>query len=146
MAEYGTNITWESYPDYDEWLWDDYWQCTDWMIWYERLLEHFGEVEAKFKWKSAWEKQSSGSATWSCLYNEVFRNFVEDNGLGLESYIADVVKTSQGIVKDTLGFASWITRNAKWIIPIGLVVVGGGYLYFQGSKLKGAANLSNLLK
>jgi hypothetical protein len=142
MADYGTNITWQSYPDYDEWLWDDYWECTDWMIWYNRLEEYYGASEARLKWKSAWEQQSSGSATWDCLYNEVFRKFVEDNELGLESYIADIVTTTQGIVKNSLGAVGWITKNAKWIIPLGLVVVGGGYIYMQYKKVSGVADVA----
>jgi hypothetical protein len=142
MADYGINITWQSYPDYDEWFWDDYWQCTDWMIWYDRLVEHYELSEARLKWKSAWEQQSAGSATWDCLYNETFRQFVEDNELGLESYLADIVTTSQGIVKNTLGTVAWLGKNSTWIIPLGLVLVGGGYIYMQYKKVSGASDIA----
>ena len=146
MADYGANITYASFPDYDDWGWDNYWSCTDWMIWYKRLEEQYGSVEARLRWKSAWEQQSAGSGTWDCLYNDQFRDFVETNQLGIESYVADVVTSTQDIVTGAFGSAAWLSKNLKWIIPVGLVVVGVGYLYFQGSKVKGAADITKLLQ
>ena len=146
MADYGANITYASYPDYDGFGWDNYWNCTDWTIWYGRLEAHYGTVSARERWKSAWEQQSAGSATWDCLYNEQFRQFVETNNLGLESTLANVVTDGKEVVSGIFGSAAWLGKNLKWIIPVGLVVVGVGYLYFQGSKLKGASDLSKLIK
>ena len=59
MADYGMDITANSYPDYDSWGWDNYWGCTDWMIWYGKLKEAYGTTEAKQRWKSAWEMQDA---------------------------------------------------------------------------------------
>ena len=146
MPEYGANITYASFPDYDEVGWDSYWGCTDWMIWYNRLEQHYGTQEARFRWKSAWEQQGTFSGTWDCLCNDQFREFVETNQLGLESYIADVVTSTQDIVTNTFSSFGWLSKNLKWIIPVGLVVVGAGYLYFQGSKIKGAADITKLLE
>ena len=116
------------------------------MIWYGRLEEQYGSVEARERWMSAWEQQDATSATWDCLYNETFRQFVSTNNLGVESYLADVVTSGQEIGKNVLGSLGWLSKNLKWIIPVGLVVVGAGYLYFQGSKIKGAADLTKLIK
>lgn len=146
MADYGADITYASYPDYDDWGWDNYWGCTDWQIWYTKLEEFYGSVEARQRWKSAWEKQDATSNTWKCLYNDSFRNFVEENQLGVESYTADVVTGAQGVVTNIFGSAAWLSKNLKWILPLGLVVVGVGYLALQGGKLKGAADLSKLVK
>ena len=142
MADYGANITYASYPDYDDWdPFDNYWGCTDWMIWYDRLEEYYGTDSARERWVSAWDQQSAGSGTWDCLYNDQFREFVQTNNLGLESAIADVVTTVQDTATNTLSSFNWLSKNLKWILPVGLVVVGVGYLVIQGGKFKGATKL-----
>jgi hypothetical protein len=138
MADYGANITYASFPDYDDWGWDNYWGCSDWMIWYDRLEEYYGTDEARNRWRSAWEKQDVTSGTWDCLYNDQFREFVETNQLGVESFIADTVTTVQNTAKNTLDSFGWISKNLKWILPVGLIVVGVGYLVIKGGKFQAA--------
>ena len=141
MPEYGVNITAQSFPDYDEWSpLDNYWGCTDWMIWYNRLEEFYGSEEARMRWKSAWEQQRVGAGTWDCLYNEQFREFVDDNDLGLENVVADVVTGAGDTISGLASGFGWVGRNIGWILPVALVVGGGAYIYFQvnkGKALKG---------
>ena len=112
MADYGANITYASYPDYDDWgPFDNYWGCTDWMIWYDRLEEYYGTDSARERWVSAWDQQSAGSGTWDCLYNDQFREFVQTNNLGLESAIADVVTTVQDTATNTLSSFNWLSKR-----------------------------------
>jgi len=129
MPEYGLDITAQSLPDYDDWGPDQYWGCTDWMVWYDRLKEEHGKNEARIIWKSAWEKQGY----WDYAYNQCplqddFRDFSRKNKLDSTGIFSDFFvglgDTASGAFK-SLG---WIGRNLPWIVPIALVVTGGFYV------------------
>ena len=92
MPDYGQNITWESYPDYDSWGADKYWSCTDWIIWHGKLKEKYGSDEAKLIWRSAWDAQDSWEANYSwCKYEPMFNDFLKQNDLGSSNLVADAL-------------------------------------------------------
>ena len=128
MADYGMDITANSYPDYDSWGYDNYWSCTDWMIWYGKLKQAYGADEARLRWKSAWEKQDATASPYLwCLYSDDFYDFVRENELGLENTIADVTAGTGSALTGLLGGLGWFGRNLKWIAPTALILVGSVY-------------------
>ena len=137
MADYGMDITAQSLPDYDGLGWDNYWTCTDWMIWYGKLKEGFGTEEAKFRWKSAWEKQDSTASPYMwCLYSDEFYEFIRDNELGLSNVIADVTSGGGAAITGLFGGLGWFGKNIKWIVPAGLIGVGlvYGFKFYKALK------------
>ena len=64
------NITWESDPVYATWSnwWNDveYWQLTQWRLWYIALKQKYGKTEAAKRFQNAW----SFSDNWSYGINE----------------------------------------------------------------------------
>ena len=54
-------ITADSYPDYDEDLWDDYWKIPEWQIFYDKLVEKYGATEGSKKWLEFWWKSDTTS-------------------------------------------------------------------------------------
>lgn len=55
------DINADSYPDYDEWGWDDYWSITDWQTFYDKLIVKYGADEGSRRWLDAWARQSWGA-------------------------------------------------------------------------------------
>lgn len=128
MPEYGQQITWESQPDYDKWGADKYWSCTDWIIWFDRLKEHYGKEEARLLWKSAWDKQDSWEANinW-CKYEPMFNEFLKKNELGSSNLLADAALGVGTLGTTALKGLGWFGRNASWVVPTALIV--GGLVY-----------------
>ena len=129
MPDYGLDITAQSLPDYDEWGPDQYWGCTDWMIWYDKLKDEHGKTEARLIWKSAWEQQGYFDYPYNqCPLQDDFRDFSRKNKLDSTGLFSDFFVG----IGDTLsgGFRSlgWLGRNLPWIVPIGLVVTGAFYV------------------
>lgn len=52
MATY--TVTADSYPDYDEDWWDDYWKLPEWQLFYDKLVEKYGATEGSKRWLDAW--------------------------------------------------------------------------------------------
>ena len=137
MPEYGMDITAESYPDYDGWGFDNYWKCTDWMIWYGKLKEAYGTTEAKLRWKSAWEKQDASASPYLwCLYSDDFYDFVRDNDLGLSNTLADVTSGAGTAVSGVFKGLGWFGKNIVWIAPTVLLIAGVAYGYKYYKMLK----------
>lgn len=55
------DINADSYPDYDEWGYDDYWKITDWQTFYDKLIEKYGADEGSRRWLDAWHRQTWGA-------------------------------------------------------------------------------------
>ena len=55
------DINADSYPDYDDWGYDDYWKLPDWQKFYEELLKKYGIDEGSRRWLDAWWRQTTGA-------------------------------------------------------------------------------------
>jgi hypothetical protein len=55
------DINADSYPDYDEWGWDDYWKLPDWQTFYDKLIGKYGADEGSRRWLDAWHRQTWGA-------------------------------------------------------------------------------------
>lgn len=128
MPDYGQNITWESYPDYDSWGADKYWSCTDWIIWHGKLKEKYGSDEAKLIWRSAWDTQDSWEANYSwCKYEPMFNDFLKQNDLGSSNLVADALLGVGSLGTSALKGLGWFGRNSGWVVPT--VLIGAGIVY-----------------
>ena len=111
----GGVITAQSVPDLDDWGWDSFWDCADWITWHKALAQAYGKDAALLKFATEWNKQGMGAHALGCrTVDSDFRTYINSVGL------YDVVWQSAG------GF--------KYVLqPIGSVMqtagnVGGGLL------------------
>jgi hypothetical protein len=140
-------ITWNNAPDYDEWGWDSFWSCDDWITWHKRLVEHFGEATAKEIWDYAFKKTTNLSSNLDCIsLDSAFRAYVKKNNLKVyEDLITDViggsntllhgaVDTTENVASGLLGTINSLVGgdNLKKTINIVLIVagvIGVAYVY-----------------
>ena len=129
MAKEGEIITAQSTPDYDNFGIDTYWTCTDWIIWFDKLKDEHGRVEARLIWRSAWEKQdvAESNFVW-CGFDEIFRKFLSKNKLGASSVFHDIGVGLGDTAGGVAGGLGWVGRNVKWILPIGIAIYGGYFV------------------
>ena len=120
MPEYGMDISAESYPDYDGFGWDNYWSCTDWMIWYGKLKQAYGVSEAKLRWKSAWEKQDNTSNPYLwCMYSDDFYAFIKENdAFGLLAQSIHQLNLKQFIEENPDKLPMGLQADSKYTISV----------------------------
>lgn len=124
--------TWNVAPDYDEWGYDTWWSCEDWVMWHQELKKHFGESKARKIWEYAFSKSSNLSGNLSCPdFNSRFRQYQEANnlktGVLLEGVLGDVIDIPSNVidfasdaVSNTADFFSGNTT--KRILTVTLVI------------------------
>jgi hypothetical protein len=133
--------SWNTAPDYDNWGFDDWWNCDDWILWHKFLKQKFGQNKANFLWDYAFAQSGSLSGNLDCrTFNSSFRDYVRQNGLkpyanaGIFTPVLQGAGTIQDVTGGILGGVSSVftSNNVKkifTIISIGAVVVGGLYAY-----------------
>jgi len=140
-------INWNTVPNYDEWGWDDFWKCDDWVTWHQKLSEHFGEKTATEIWNYAFEKSSSLSSTFNCSsFDASFRAYYKKHNLNVNEDVATEIwgtatDISLGALDTTSNVASGLFgtvgsvfggNNFKKTINIVLIVggiIGVAYVY-----------------
>lgn len=133
-------IPWNSAPDYDDWGWDDYWTCGQWMEWYDALVAKFGTETARYIWQYAWDKGNQfkfiGGSHLDCRLNAAFADFAEQNGLNVSSVISSVYLGTFEVAESLGEGAKRTATIIAWLIPILLImaVIAIGYLVFQTIK------------
>lgn len=117
-------ITSSSVPNYDNWGWDTYWSCEDWIQWHKELKKDFGLDHANLTFANAFNQAGFGAASYNCrTFNSAFRTYARDNGF-LESLYAGigVIMEPAGDVLETggniLGSAVSASEILKKLIPI----------------------------
>lgn len=118
-------INWNTVPDYDEWGWDEFWSCADWITWHKKLSEHFGEKTATEIWNYAFEKTTNLSSNLDCnAFDSDFRSYVKSHGLVVNN---DLVTQAIGTTSDVLSGALGTTSNvASGLFGTVDSVFGGG--------------------
>lgn len=128
------NITWNNAPDYDEWGYDDFWSCNDWITWHKKLAEHFGEETATEVWNYAFEKTTNLSSNLDCnALDSNFRKYVKEHGLKPNS---DIITESMGTASDVLTGALGATSS----LSSGVFDTVGNFL--GGDNLKRTINVA----
>jgi hypothetical protein len=133
--------TWDTVPDYDQWGYDTWWNCNDWILWHKFLKDKFGQNKANFIWNYAFSQSGNLSGNLDCrTFDSSFRSYVQKNGLnpfanaGVFTPVLQGVGTIQDVTGGVLGGVSsfFTSNNVKKIftvLTIGAVVVGGLYAY-----------------
>lgn len=144
-ATYGQNkrgigaatITADSTPDFDEWGWDDYWGCGEWMLWHKANVQAYGKETANTKFIQAWSSQDSFMSPYNwCKYDKDFANYFAQQGIdvgwllsnlvvGVENVGGDVIDT----VENTTGTIAYVSSGLKVVAT--LAVIGAGIYAFD---------------
>lgn len=96
-------ITAASEPDLDDWGWDDYWTCAQWIEWHKKMVPVWGIDEANARFIYWFNQQSIGAHAIDCRsFDFSFRQYASDNGFlnGLYTGIGGVLATPIGAVTD----------------------------------------------
>ncbi len=130
-------ITATSQPNYDDWGWDDYWNCNDWITWHQELVKAHGIDYANRRFVEAFHQATFGAASYDCrTFNSAFRKYASDNGFleALYDGLLGTVMSPVGTVIDIggnivdaagniAGAASNATETIKKVIPILIILV-----------------------
>lgn len=134
-------INWNSVPDYDEWGVDNYWTCEDWIIWHQKLSNHFGDKIANDIWNYSYAQSGQFSSNLNCrTFNSQFRKYVLEKKLdpyanaGILAPVLQGFGTGQDVISGTFkGVSSFFTQSkVKTVLNIALivgVVLAGAYAY-----------------
>lgn len=137
-------ITADSTPDLDDWGYDDFWTCSDWMLWHGLVKKKYGKPEADRRFIHHWNLQTLGAHALDCRsFNTAFRDFLKKERLLDEAYgsagilapigaVTDVVSSGSDVVSDTAKGAETAGKLLKWGLP--LLLVGGAL--FLGLKIR----------
>jgi hypothetical protein len=138
----GENITENSVPNMDDWGWDNYWNCQDWIEWHKIMKSKKGKTFADTNFMKWWEAQTSFSNTYNCRsYDKTFRDYFRgekllDNlysGIGVIAAPIGagsdvVVGVSEGVSDLTEGVFN-TAKALKYVLPV-LLIVGIGFAGF----------------
>lgn len=135
-------ITADSVPDLDEWGWDDWWTCDQWLQWHALREIAYGLTDANNTFVDYWNQQSMGAGALSCrTFNSNFRQYCESKGLLGRLYDGGEIMQPVGSVLETAGdvgsaigdtvtnladAASNTSGTLKWLIPLILILVLAG--------------------
>jgi hypothetical protein len=124
--------TWNIAPDYDEWGYDTWWSCEDWVMWHQELKKHFGDDKARKIWEYAFNRSGNLSGNLSCVdFNKRFREYQDANNLKTNVFLEGVMGDVIDIPSNVIDFASDAVSNTadffsgsttKRILTITLVV------------------------
>lgn len=125
-------ITADSIPDLDEWGWDEWWKCSEWVAWHKANKRKYGLEIANQKFAEYWNKQTIGAGALDCrTFNTEFRQYVKANGLsgvvwegaGIFSVILDPIGTGSDVITEV---SKGVSAGAKILrIAIPVVILGG---------------------
>ena len=146
ISENGEAITAASIPDLDDWGYDDWWNCEDWITWHKLVKRAHGQDYANQIFMDYWNQQTFGAGALDCrTFNNKFRSYVKKNGMfeavyeeaGFLKYILLPTGTAGDIVTETTGGISTGAKILKYAIPaglLGLAIWGGVTIYKEVKK------------
>lgn len=124
------NITAQSKPDYDEWGWDDYWSCADWVKYHVELKKTFGADVAKQMWYQAWEKQDGTASPYNwCKYNSHFYDYFKKE-FGETWFLMEI----GGAVGGAAEGINRVVKSLGVVAPILIVAGAAGALWWAYRK------------
>ena len=120
------NITAESIPNLDDWGYDDYWSCQQWMQWHKLMVNAWGREKANYRFVFFWDQQTMGAAGYDCRsFNSEFRRYAQEQGF------YDALFSGIGVLAKPIG----------WSID-----TAGNILDAAGNVVSGAGNVAKVLK
>lgn len=118
-------INWNSAPNYDEWGIDDFWSCNDWILWHQKLAQHFGESTATEIWNYAFAQSTNLSSNLDCgSIDASFISYVKQHNLNPNSnLLTDVMGTTTEVLSGALDTTSNVASGVFGTVNS---VFGGG--------------------
>lgn len=141
-------ITADSVPDLDDWGWDDFWGCAEWISWHKAMKQKYGKPTADDKFMKWWSKQTTGASTLDCRsFNTGFREYFSGEKLldaiyGSVAWIkpigaaVDLIGDASDTASNLGDTATNIAKTLKIVIPIVIVLTIGTGLYMVYNKVK----------
>lgn len=136
----GEVITWQSQPNYDNWGWDDYWDCWQWKEWHVALESHYGLAVANQIWVAAWLDQDGTANPFNwCKYDSDWVDYFESKGLDMGHFLSDLFGAGTNLGEGAADLVDGVASTASTIgsvLPIILIGTGLylGYEYYQNYK------------
>lgn len=128
-------ITADSKPDYDEWGYDDYWSCDDWIEWHKKLKAKFGKQIADQTWLQAWNAQGSFESNYNwCKYGGAFNTYVRNEKLNASWWLPNILNSVTGVAEDAGDAAKNTSNVLKVVIPVIIVAAALGVLIYAAKK------------
>lgn len=125
-------ITWNSTPDTDEWFYDSFWSCADWITWFKALKGHYPKQEAMLRWVTAWNDTDVLGHETLCLAKSSFANYFKKEGIEIDNTFTALIVGVQDITGNVIEGSVSISKFLKNIAP--LLAIGVG-LYFAAPYL-----------
>lgn len=91
------DINADSYPDYDEAWYDDYWKLPEWQTFYDKLIAKYGADEGSRRWLDAWWRQGVGA--YPLNHEDQIKDWAVSKGLwkGSSLFVSGMYKPSEFI-------------------------------------------------
>lgn len=128
-------ITAESAPNYDNWGYDEYWGCAEWIAWHKALKQKYGTEKANDYWLAAWEDQDSLANPYNwCKYNTTFHDYFRSQGIDVSNIFANIATGAGKIIDNTTDAAVILSNILKVAAPVAAIYFGGKLLINLTSK------------
>lgn len=149
-ATTGEVITENTTPNLDDWGWDDFWDCQDWIEWHKIMKQKKGKQYADSKFLEWWNKQGFGAHALDCRsFNSNFKDYFKSenlynalyDGIGVVAQpigaATDVVQAGSNAVSNSAQAIENTSKTLKIAIPIvviGTLIIGGIWAYNKFAK------------
>lgn len=120
-------ITYDSIPDIDEWGWDTFWSCENWIQWHKALKDHYKSNQANILWVNGWNLSDSTGHETLCLLDPSFSYYFKNQGIDIDNTFTAIVVGIQTMAETGIDAGVNITKFLKSIAPLLLIGVG---IYF----------------
>lgn len=134
-ATTGEPITENSIPNLDEWGWDTFWDCIDWIEWHKIMKSKKGKEYADATFLQYWNMGTMGAHVADCRsFDQSFREYMKNENLLSSLYsgigaLATPIGTGGDVLTsalNTIGFSAKAIENVaktlKILLPIVLII------------------------
>ena len=100
-------------------------ECSEWMAYFNKLKEHFGEGNARIIWLKTW--QVNGST--SCTSKGEFNTFLKKHQIDVSNMATAAIAGISDLGGDLLGLGKNVGKIVAYGVPIVLVAIIATILY-----------------
>jgi len=135
-------ITADSIPDLDDWWFDEWWTCDQWIMWHKANKKKYGQAVANQKFMEYWNQQTFGAGALDCrTFDSKFRAYITRNnlydavyeGAGLFKHVLGPIGGASDVVGGASRTLGAFGRALPWIVGISLggVAIWGGVKVYK---------------
>lgn len=113
-------------PDFDAWGWDTSWDCAQWQLWHELMVNAYGPDMATDIWCRWWFSQANGtgygfgSTDW-CGYDSEFVRYFAKYGVDVGSTLTNALIVVEDAAATAFAWAPWVLG----LVGLGVVAYYG---------------------